>query len=76
MRLLAASACFIICRQAKLDDLRAHQRASSEGFLPLTWALPYEKLSVEEFLASLYLLVWIWTQQHEEEKNNKCNCYY
>ena len=76
MHLLAASACFIICRQAKLDDLRAHQRAYSEEFLPLTRVPPYEKLSVEELLASLYLLVWIRTQQHEEEQNNKCNCYY
>ena len=48
----------------------------SQGFLPLTWAPPYEKLSVEELLACLYLLVWIRTQQHEEEKNNKCNCNY
>ena len=76
MRLRAASACFKMCRQAKLDDLRAHQCASSEGFLPLMRAPPYENLSVEELLACLYLLVWIRTEQHEEEQNNKCNCYY
>ena len=41
--LCAASAYFITCRQAQLDDLRAHQCASSAGILPLTWAPPYEK---------------------------------
>ena len=41
--LRAAFACFTTCRQAQLDDLRAHQCASSAGILPLTWVPPYNR---------------------------------
>ena len=50
--LRAASACFIICRQAQLDDLRAHQCASSVGIPPLTQVPPYEKNCQQTLLAA------------------------